>query len=237
MHTRIALRLSGIDLRDTDAWQYMNADLDDLFFEGNGAISCAVLLTQDADPHWAVTDAARRLTKHLPGVVVTEVYDEFVSVADIAARCSVAAEAVRLWAAGKRRASLRPFPQPRQVVGSGSGGKTMNLYAWREVLIWAREIIGIDPDEGITYLDDAALAHLNADLAGQREWTSVDAMTRRFSSSNVATFLSHAITDVDMAIEIDVLGVSKPHAEQVVTELVKHMGKPLAIGTHPRARR
>lgn len=233
MHTKIALRLSGIDLRDTDAWQYMNADLDDLFFEANGAISCAVLLTEDADPHWAATDAARRLAKHLHGVVVTEVYDEFASVADIAARCSVAAEAVRLWAAGKRRASLRPFPQPRQVVGSGSGGKTMNLYAWREVLVWVREIIGIDPDEGITYLEDAALAHLNADLAGQHEWTSVDAMTRRFSGSNVATFLSHAITDVDMATKIDVVGMSKLHAEQVVTGLVRHMGKPLTMGTHP----
>ena len=51
------------------------------------------------------------------------------------------------------------------MVGGGSGGKTMNLYAWREVMSWVREVIGIDPDENIEYLTDAQLADLNAELA------------------------------------------------------------------------
>ena len=87
---------------------------------------------------------------------------------DIAARAGVAPEAVRLWAARKRRASLRPFPAPHQVVGTGSGGKPMSLYAWREILSWIREILGTDPDEGIEYLSDTQLADLNVDIAAIR---------------------------------------------------------------------
>ena len=84
-----------------------------------------------------------------------------------------AAEAARLWAARKRRASLRPFPAPRQVVGVGSGGKAMDLYAWREVLAWIRQVLGTDPDEGIQYLSDKQLADLNAELASIRAEPSV----------------------------------------------------------------
>jgi hypothetical protein len=99
------------------------------------------------------------------GELVAEVHDELVSVSDIAARAGVVAESVRLWTAGQRRASLRPFPPPRQVVGSGSGGKTMSLYAWRDVVLWIRDVIGIDPDEDFEYLTDAQLAELNAEIA------------------------------------------------------------------------
>jgi len=40
----------------------------------------------------------------------------------------------------------------------------MSLYAWREVVSWIREVIGTDPDDGIEYLTDTQLAHLNAQL-------------------------------------------------------------------------
>jgi hypothetical protein len=76
---------------------------------------------------------------------------------------------VRLWATGRRRASLQPFPAPRAVVGTGTGGKTSNIYAWPEVVSWVREVIGIDPDEGITYLTPRQHAHLNAQLADLAE--------------------------------------------------------------------
>jgi hypothetical protein len=58
---------------------------------------------------------------------------------------------------------------PRQVVGSGPGGKSVSLYAWREVVSWIRDILGTDPDEGIEYLGDLALANRNAELAAIRE--------------------------------------------------------------------
>lgn len=170
MAIKVPLRLQGIDLRHTENYDRIDQDLSDLFWMSNGAVSLAVVLSDDALS--AVTEAvdwSRRIIKLMPGVSVVEVHDELVSVSDIAARASVAHEAVRLWAMGKRRASSRPFPTPRQVVGTGSGGKTMNLYAWREVLSWIREVLGADPDEGIDYLTDAEYAGLNAELAAIRE--------------------------------------------------------------------
>lgn len=171
MSVKIPLRLQGIDLRDAEAYERVPEELDELFWMSNGAVSLAVLFT-DAPAPVAVagaTDWARRIAKLMPGVFAAEVHDELVSISDIAARASVAHEAVRLWTAGKRRASIRSFPAPRQVVGSGSGGKTMNLYAWREVLAWIREIVSIEPDKGIEYLNDAQHATLNAELSTVRE--------------------------------------------------------------------
>lgn len=170
MSVKIPLRLQGIDLRDAGAYDRVPEELDGLFWMSNGAVSLAVLYSDG--PSAAVADAvdwARRTAKLMPGVFVAEVHDELVSISDIATRASVAHEAARLWTVGKRRASIRPFPAPRQVVGSGSGGKTMNLYAWREVLAWIREIVGIDPDEGIDYLTDAQHATLNAEFSTVRE--------------------------------------------------------------------
>lgn len=164
MTVKIPLRLRGIDLRDVDSYKRIDEDLSDLSWEASGGISLAVVYSDDPYPVADASDWARRIAKLMPDVDVAEAYDELVSISDIAARAGVAAEAVRLWAAGKRRASLRSFPTPRQVVGSGSGGKSMSLYAWREVLSWIREVIGIDPDEGIDYLDDSQHANLNADL-------------------------------------------------------------------------
>jgi len=170
MTMKIPLRLRGIDLRDT-AYDRIDHELAELLWMSNGAVSLAVLLSDDPVPVAAVGTVgwARRIAKLMPGVSVAEVHDELVSISDIAARAGVAHEAVRLWAIGKRRASLRPFPAPRQVVGAGSGGKTMSLYAWREVVSWIREILGTDPDEGIEYLIDNGLAALNAQLAVVRE--------------------------------------------------------------------
>lgn len=165
MYTKIALRLHGLDLRDPDAYAVIPPELEALDFEANGGISFAVFYTDDPTPVGAAVDHARCILKHLPGVTVPEAYDELVTVADIAHRVGVAAEAVRLWTVGKRR-SEQPFPEPRQVVGGGSGGRSTSLWAWRDVVLWVRAAIGIDPDEGVQYLSDLLLADLNAELAG-----------------------------------------------------------------------
>lgn len=167
MTVKIPLRLRGLDLSEVEAYERIHPDLTELFWEANGGVSLAVLYSDDPLPSAldAAVDWSRRIAKLMPGVDVAEVHDELVSVSDIAARAGVVAESVRLWTTGKRRASLRPFPAPRQVVGSGSGGKTMSLYAWRDVVLWIRDVIGIDPDEGIEYLTDTQLAELNAEIA------------------------------------------------------------------------
>jgi hypothetical protein len=184
MTVKIPLRLRGLDLRDVEAYDLIDPDLTELSWEANGGVSLAVFYSDDTSAVAAeeAADWARCIAKLMPGVYVADVHDELVSISDIAVRAGVAAEAVRLWAVGKRRASLRPFPDPRQVVGSGSGGKTMNLYAWREVVSWIREVIGTDPDDGIDYLTDAQMAHLNAqlaDIAPATSWHPIRIETER----------------------------------------------------------
>jgi hypothetical protein len=184
MTVKIPLRLQGIDLRDVEAYDRIDPDLAELSWEATGGVSLAVFYSDDPPTVAAeeAADWARRIAKLMPGVCVADVHDELVSVSDIAVRAGVAAEAVRLWAAGRRRASLRRFPNPRQVVRSGSGGKTMNLYAWREVVSWIREVIEADPDDGIEYLSDVRLAHLNAQLveiAPADAWHPISTATER----------------------------------------------------------
>jgi len=171
MTVKIPLRLEGIDLRDAEAYDRIPLGLEELFWMSNGAVSLAVLFS-DAQSSVAIADAvdwARRIAKLMPDVSVADVHDELVSTSDIAARVGVAHEAVRLWATSKRRTSIRTFPSPRQAVGSGSRGRTMSLYAWRDVLSWIRANLITDPDEGTDYLTDAEYAALNAELAIIRE--------------------------------------------------------------------
>ena len=199
MTIKIPLLVRGLDLRDAEAYLRIDPDLMELSWKSNGGVTLAVVYTDAGAPVVEAADWARRITKLMPGVSVVNVHDELVSVADIAMRASVAPEAVRLWATGKRRATGTPFPTPRQVVGTESGGKSMNLYAWREVLSWVREVVGIDADEGIDYLTDRQLAELNAELVGQYPlehdaWTPLrvpalrcDGRARVTPSQNVAT--------------------------------------------------
>ena len=58
----------------------------------------------------------------------------------------------------------------------------MSLYAWREVVSWIREVIGVDPDDGIEYLTGAQLAHLNAqlvDITPADTWHPISIETER----------------------------------------------------------
>ena len=165
MTVKIALRLRGLDLREVEAYERIPPDLAELSFQASGAVSLAVIYTDSPSPVRDAVEWARMIGRLIPGVCVVGAQEELVSISDVAARCDVAAEAVRLWATGKRRASLRPFPAPRAVVGTGTGRKTSNIYAWPEVVSWVREVIGIDPDEGIAYLDSHQHAHLNVELA------------------------------------------------------------------------
>ena len=224
MNFKIAMRLHGFDLRvDGEA---VPEDLDEVFLTSHGALTLAILFTQDADPLGAAEDAARRIAKCLPGARAVEVHDELVTTADIAHRCSVAAEAVRLWANGRRRQHVRKFPAPRQVIGT-SGAKSMNLYAWREVLIWTREVIGIDPDEDVDYLNDAQMLDLNQYLQHAAAWTPVTLETNAVTGANTFTAASAGAYSA-----LDHLAAAMPHrpiaaANQVVAVPPRRVGSTL----------
>jgi hypothetical protein len=97
MTVKIPLRLQGIDLRDAEAYERIPPELEELFWMANGAMGLAVVLSDDREAV-AVAEAAefaRHIAKHMSNVLA-EVYDELVSVSDIATRAGVAPEAVRL---------------------------------------------------------------------------------------------------------------------------------------------
>lgn len=167
MTTKVSLRLSGVDFRDPAAFEQLPAELEDVMFEAVGELSLATLFLDGPAPELEALTWARRIEETLTGVEVAGLHDELVSLTEIAARCAVGAEAVRLWASGRRRAQLRAFPAPAEVIGA-AGGKLMHLYRWRAVVGWVREVLDRDPEEGTDFLDDAATTHLAWMLASSR---------------------------------------------------------------------
>jgi hypothetical protein len=167
MTLKIALRLRGVDLRDAEAFGLIGSGLRGPSWEAREGMILAILYSEDRPPA-AMREAvswAGRIEKLIPGARVVEAHDELASAPEIAERSRMLSETAQAWVAGRGRAYSRPFPAPRHVVGGGLGGRVLSLYAWRDVVAWLREVIGIDPEEGIEYLTDAQHAALNAELA------------------------------------------------------------------------
>lgn len=165
MAVKVAMRLAGLDLRETEAYLRIPEELSELGFQAKGPISYAVMYSDARNPAYEAADWARLIAKLMPGVRVVGVYEELLNAAQIAARCGVAPEAVRLWATGQRRASLRPFPAPHEVVEQGRSGKLAPLWSWSEVVSWVRDVLGEDPEEGVQFLTPVQVADLNAEIA------------------------------------------------------------------------
>lgn len=165
MLVRFALLLRGLDMRSADDRARIPEHLQDLAFEASEELTYVVVICDDREAARVATDIARRIERSLVGVSVIAVHDELVSLSDVADRAEVAHEAVRMWAAGKRRATGRAFPLPRQIVGADRASRSMKLYAWREVVSWIREVVQLDPEDGMGFLTDAQIAEVNACMA------------------------------------------------------------------------
>lgn len=165
MLVRFALLLRGLDMRSADDRARIPERLHDLVFEASEELTYVVVICDELEASRFATEIARRIERHLEGVSVVAVHDELVSLSDIADRVDAAHEAVRLWAAGRRRADGRAFPLPRQVVSTGRGSRSTKLYAWREVVSWVREVLRLDPEDGIGFLADREIAEVNACMA------------------------------------------------------------------------
>ncbi|MFE3514116.1 hypothetical protein [Streptomyces sp. NPDC059166] len=107
----------------------------------------------------------------LPQASVERVDEQFVSLADIAARAGLSHEAVRLWAARKRRTQGEPFPAPRAQVGQG--WTATKIWSWPEVLVRSEAHYCLEPDT--VYLMPQQVARLNALLreSGQGCWRAL----------------------------------------------------------------
>ena len=171
MTIKIPLQVEGVDLSSDTVLANMDPDLDELDWVTHGPITVAIVYSEESSPRAALAEAhdwVLRIHKLQPGAAVTRVFDELVGWSEIAARCTVTPEAVRTWAKGLRRGQAHPFPVARQAVPLGAGKRSLYLYAWREVLTWVRDVIELDPDEDMTYLDDGHLAELDASIACER---------------------------------------------------------------------
>src|SRR4051812_8441543 len=109
MLVRFALLLRGLDMRTADDRARIPEHLQDLAFEASEELTYVVVICEDQEAARVATDIARRIERSLLGVSVIAVHDELVSLSDVADRADVAHEAVRMWAAGKRRATGRAF--------------------------------------------------------------------------------------------------------------------------------
>ena len=163
VETKILLRVRGVDLDDRATLDALATHLDDLGWESVAGQVTAVLYTDSPDPVAAALDVTQAIEKVLPGATVDSVDEQLVSVGDIADRLGITSEAVRLWAAGKRRVGASPFPEPRAHISQGR--TLMKIWGWAEVVEWLRAAYGLDPEEGVRYLSRRDVAELNAELA------------------------------------------------------------------------
>jgi hypothetical protein len=145
----IPLVVTGVDLDDAATLDLIGARFDDLTWHSESGQLIATLYSTASDPLGAATGVAEAISAELPGARVTGIDLQLVAVGDIADRLNISSEAVRLWAAGKRRADTR-FPAP---AGHVSVGRTvMKIWSWPDVLTWLREEYHLDPEPDTTYL-------------------------------------------------------------------------------------
>jgi hypothetical protein len=164
----VPLVVSGIDLDDETTLDLIGTHFDELTWHSEAGRVIATLHTTGADPIGEAADVANAITAALPGAHVSGLDPQLVALGDIADRLGISSEAVRLWAAGKRRADT-PFPAP---AGHVSAGRTdMKIWSWPDVLTWLREEYHLDPEPDVTYLS----ARESHDLSVTLDSTSLKA--------------------------------------------------------------
>jgi hypothetical protein len=147
----IPLLVTGVDLDDEATLDVIGAHFDNLTWHSEAGQVIATLHTTSSDPIADAVEIARMVMVTLSGARVSGVDPQLVALGDIADRLGISSEAVRLWAAGKRRAGT-PFPAP---AGRVSTGRTvMKIWSWPAVLTWLRQEYRLDPEPDVSYLSD-----------------------------------------------------------------------------------
>ncbi|MET8816819.1 hypothetical protein [Streptomyces rochei] len=167
METLIPLVVRNINLNDDEIVETLALRLPDLGWQETGGQVTATVYTTSPEPVAVAAAAAAHIKRVLPQAVVERVDEQFVSLADIAARAGLSHEAVRLWATGKRRTSRQPFPASRAQVGQGRS--TTKIWSWPEVLVWLKQHYCLDLEPDTAYLSPQQVARLNAMLCDPRQ--------------------------------------------------------------------
>ncbi|WNO65375.1 hypothetical protein RPQ02_16985 [Streptomyces sp. AM2-3-1] len=197
MKTHIPLIVHHVDLDDDGTAEQLALHLADFAWQETGGQVVATVFTASSDPVADAAAAALCIRRLLPQASVERVDEQFVSLADIAARAGLTHEAVRLWAAGKRRTAGAPFPAPRAEVGQGR--TATKIWAWPEVLVWLKAHYCLDLEPGTAYLTAWQVARLNA-LLQERQQESPPGRWQPLVTAGV----TRTLAVVDAALEEDV---------------------------------
>lgn len=159
MITHIPLIVRNVDLDDDATVEQLALNLSDFGWHETGGQVVATFYTTSSDPVAAAAAAALSIKRVFPQACIERVDEQLVSLADIAARSGLSHEAIRLWAAGKRRAAGAPFPAPRAQVGQGR--TVSKIWAWPEVLAWFKTHYCLDLEPDSAYLTAQQVTRLN----------------------------------------------------------------------------
>ncbi|MEV6422835.1 hypothetical protein [Streptomyces sp. NPDC051662] len=196
METHIPLIVRNVDLDDDSTAEKLALNLADFAWQETGGQVVATFFTTSPDPVAAAAAAALCIGRVLPQASVERVDEQFVSLADVAVRAGLSHEAVRLWAAGKRRAAGAPFPAPRAQVGQGR--TATRIWVWPEILAWLEAHYCLDLEPGTSYLTAEQVARLNA-LLQERQQETGRGRWQTLSSAGV----TRTLAVVDAALEED----------------------------------
>lgn len=182
--TEIEIQVTGVDMRDPNAVAKIG-ELSDYLWSTNGDLVTFTVFSENTPIDDAVR-ALRRLACHMPEVRPIRVFEEQVTIPEIANRVGVSREAVRKWVDSPETSN---FPPPTQRYPGRDRGD-MRVWTWREVVTWLDEEKAMDMDEELP--DFATVTAINAHIAGlhhdvESTWTTGRELTWAYRVAIVHT--------------------------------------------------
>jgi transposase-like protein len=176
-----ALAVTGFDV--DDQIEKLARELPHIqWLETQGELQ-ALVSTETTNPVDAVLQAALAIKRAVPGAAVTNVVEDFVSIADIARRVGVHRETVRTWVKGTRGPG--GFPKPR-----GAVGDNISIWDWTTVNSWLRENYSLGEEDRLLTADE--IAAINKALTdGGREgarWCNVTTYVTEWHQASASSW-------------------------------------------------
>lgn len=156
--TEIEIQVTGVDMRDPNTVSKIG-ELSEYMWSTNGDLVTFTVFSESTPIDDSVR-ALRRLACHMPEARPIRVYEEQVTIPEIANRVVVSREAVRKWVDSPDTSN---FPAPVQRYPGRERGD-MRVWIWRDVVAWLKNEKAIDLDGDLP--DFATVTAVNAHIAG-----------------------------------------------------------------------
>lgn len=200
------LIVDGIDVDDFQQLDALYEVRPELQFSERDGFTVATVLTDDINLLRAVERVVADVRDAVPGARVLRVDEELVATPDIARRCDVTRQAVRLWTQRDN------FPAPRGVVGNG-----IRVWDWASVNRWLQTTHhGVLGDDA-RLLRPSEVAQVNAMLQRHEvsrrcisvslearprpasgQWTAVTGTSRSVAASSVPREVDDRFAPTDL---------------------------------------